>query len=224
MLAANTRWRAALAGSALLHIFLFLGVALWWNNASLTAKQPVYVEVTMAELFSPLAESGATAAAGGSGRNTSAAALPGPAGSSSADLQRPAVGGVVASSDGYGNVSGGGGNGSGLVGPGGSGGIGSGTGPGNGGGPTRGPRVIEGGRPEYPELARSRGWEGTVRLQILVSAEGRVEDVKVVSGSGHGELDAAARQAVREWRFAPAVQKGSPIAAWVTLPVVFGLR
>ena len=120
-------------------------------------------------------------------------------------------------------VSGGSGGGTGG-GTGAGNGTGVGPGTGSGSGPTRGPRIVEGGRPEYPENARVKGWEGTVKLQILVNTEGRVEDVRVVSSSGYGELDAAAQRTVRSWRFSPALQKGAPVAAWATLPVVFDLR
>ena len=97
-------------------------------------------------------------------------------------------------------------------------------GPGSGTGTTRGPRIVDGGRPDYPENARAKGWEGTVRLQILVNTDGRVEDVRIVAGSGYSELDQTAQRAVRSWRFSPALKNGSPVAAWAAVPVVFDLR
>ena len=103
-------------------------------------------------------------------------------------------------------------------------GRGTGSGTGDGSGPTRGPRVIDGIRPDYPESARAKGWEGTVKLQILVNKEGVVEDVRMVASSGHVELDQVAQRTVRMWRFSPALQKGVPVTAWATLPVVFNLR
>ena len=83
---------------------------------------------------------------------------------------------------------------------------------------------MDGAKPEYPDNARNKGWEGTVRLQILVGTEGRVEEVRVIGSSGYAELDQAAQRAVRTWRFSPALQKGVPVAAWAALPVVFDLR
>jgi protein TonB len=44
----------------------------------------------------------------------------------------------------------------------------------------------------YPETARQQGWEGTVQLFIELSGDGRVEDVRVISSSGHAILDNAA--------------------------------
>ncbi|MHC1758096.1 MAG: energy transducer TonB [Negativicutes bacterium] len=63
-----------------------------------------------------------------------------------------------------------------------------------------------------------------MRLQILVNTAGRVEEVRIVASSGYAELDETARQAVQSWRFSPALQNGSPVAAWATLPIVFDLR
>jgi len=51
-----------------------------------------------------------------------------------------------------------------------------------------------------------------------------VEEVSVLESSGYPELDQAARHEVHSWKFSPALQKGAPVAAWATLPVVFGLQ
>lgn len=73
----------------------------------------------------------------------------------------------------------------------------------------------------YPEAARSNGIQGTVLLTALVDRHGRVVDVKVTKSIP--ELDAAAMDAVRRWRFKPAISWGRSVAAWVTLPVRFTL-
>lgn len=73
----------------------------------------------------------------------------------------------------------------------------------------------------YPDAARSNGIQGTVPLTALVDRHGRVADVKVTQSIP--ELDAAAMDAVRRWRFKPAISWGRPVAAWVTLPVRFTL-
>lgn len=129
---------------------------------------------------------------------------------------------------GGGTGSGGGGSGGSGGGTGGGHGTGHGTGVGpgmgTGSGTTRGPRIVDGEKPDYPHNARAKGWEGTVRLQILVNTAGRVKEVRIASSSGYSELDDAARQSVQSWRFSPALQNGSPVAAWATLPIVFDLR
>ncbi len=222
------RWRAALVGSLLLHVILVAAAGAFWSWEAVQSRQPIYVEVTMAELLSPV-----DGAAGGGGTPMGA---PRPADNQTApqshnsfagvtDLRSAATSTPAAPAGGRGGAGGSGGSGGGTGGGTGAGqGTGMGPGTGSGSGPTRGPRIVEGGRPEYPENARVKGWEGTVKLQILVNTEGRVEDVRVVSSSGYGELDAAAQRTVRSWRFSPALQKGAPVAAWATLPVVFDLR
>ena len=57
-------------------------------------------------------------------------------------------------------------------------------------------------QPEYPELARRMNITGTVRVQVVVAANGTVKDAKVVGG--HPVLAGAALEAVRKWRFEPA--------------------
>lgn len=55
--------------------------------------------------------------------------------------------------------------------------------------------------PEYPWLARRRGWEGVVAIFLHVDAQGTVDAASVARSSGHAVLDAAALAAVRLWRF-----------------------
>lgn len=79
-------------------------------------------------------------------------------------------------------------------------------------------------RPPYPPTAQRRGEQGTVTLRVLVTREGAAAKVNVEKSSGHSSLDAAAVDAVRGWRFAPARQAGQPVEAWVLVPVVFKLE
>ena len=55
--------------------------------------------------------------------------------------------------------------------------------------------------PIYPELAKRMRISGEVQLQATVDAEGKVKDVKPVSGNHMLEL--AAEDAVRQWKFVP---------------------
>lgn len=56
--------------------------------------------------------------------------------------------------------------------------------------------------PEYPDLARKMKITGAVQLQVTVSAEGSVKDVRVLGG--HPVLAQAAVQAVRSWKYRSA--------------------
>jgi len=55
--------------------------------------------------------------------------------------------------------------------------------------------------PIYPASAQRAGYEGTVLLEITVDTNGRAIDVRVTRSSGFDVLDAAAIQAVKQWRF-----------------------
>lgn len=78
--------------------------------------------------------------------------------------------------------------------------------------------------PIYPEIARRRGEQGRVLLRVNVSADGQPIEVDVAQTSGYPTLDAAAQSAVRGWRFIPAMQAGTPIAAVADVPVRFRLE
>jgi protein TonB len=77
--------------------------------------------------------------------------------------------------------------------------------------------------PDYPDIARDRGWEGLVVLSVAVASDGRAESVSVARSTGHDVLDRAARDAVRRWRFEPARRAGMPVAATVEVPIRFRL-
>ncbi|MHB8790752.1 MAG: energy transducer TonB [Desulfobulbaceae bacterium] len=78
--------------------------------------------------------------------------------------------------------------------------------------------------PEYPALARKRGWEGRVLLAVEVAADGTAREVRVEAGSSHDLLDEAALRAVRKWRFQPGTRDGEPVAMQVLVPVHFILK
>ena len=63
-------------------------------------------------------------------------------------------------------------------------------------------------------------------LRVHVLADGRIGDVLVEHSAGHPDLDQAAMEAVRRWRFEPARRGADAVAMWVLLPVEFrlGLR
>ena len=76
----------------------------------------------------------------------------------------------------------------------------------------------------YPREALVRGWEGRVLLEVLVLASGECGEVRVHASSGHWILDRQAATSVRQWRFRPARQLGSPVTQWALLPVRFQVR
>lgn len=76
--------------------------------------------------------------------------------------------------------------------------------------------------PVYPVEARRRREQGTVKLLVLVGADGRVDDIEIAGSSGSKALDRAALRAVREWRWAPVTRGGTAMAVrgYVTIPFV----
>lgn len=66
--------------------------------------------------------------------------------------------------------------------------------------------------PEYPDQARRRGIEGHVKLVFTITAQGRVENIRVVESSPANIFDRSARRAAARWRFAPRTEDGQAVA------------
>ena len=77
--------------------------------------------------------------------------------------------------------------------------------------------------PGYPWLARMRGWEGIVILDVEIEPEGAPRAVRVFQSSGHAVLDQAAQHAVQQWVFLPAHRGGRAVRSSVELPIRFQL-
>ena len=77
--------------------------------------------------------------------------------------------------------------------------------------------------PRYPPAALRSGITGTVILIISVDAQGNVTDVEVEKSSRNRDLDRAAMQAARRWRFNPSIVNGQPAPGRVRVPVDFRL-
>jgi protein TonB len=78
--------------------------------------------------------------------------------------------------------------------------------------------------PSYPRIARRKGYEGTVVLEVLVGREGRVGDLRVFQSCGHRVLDEAAADSVRSWLFEPGKVEDDPVEMWVKVPIRFQLK
>jgi TonB family protein len=85
------------------------------------------------------------------------------------------------------------------------------------------PQVVSEKRPDYsPETLRARV-EGVVEMQAVVETTGRVRDVRVQK-SLHPQLDAAAMDALKEWRFKPGTLDGVPVPILVLIEMTFTVR
>jgi protein TonB len=78
--------------------------------------------------------------------------------------------------------------------------------------------------PRYPVLARRRGLQGNVVLEVLVSRFGNVIDLRVLSSSGHPILDRAAKSSVKHWTFEPGMRGQEKVKMWVRVPIRFELK
>ena len=63
--------------------------------------------------------------------------------------------------------------------------------------------------PVYPELAKRMNIGGKVKIEVVISPDGRVKTTRVVGG--HPLLVQVCQDAVREWKFAPAPEETTQI-------------
>jgi len=76
-------------------------------------------------------------------------------------------------------------------------------------------------KPEYPAVARKARVPGTVILEIVVGRSGDVESVKILRSDPL--FDEAAIEAVKRWKYKPALQSGRPVRVYLTVRIEFGL-
>ena len=90
-----------------------------------------------------------------------------------------------------------------------------------GGGVSR-PKPIYSPDPEFSDEARKNKMQGTVVLRLVVGVDGKPRDIKVARALGMG-LDQKAIEAVRNWKFEPAMKDGKPVAVQINVEVNFRL-
>ena len=73
--------------------------------------------------------------------------------------------------------------------------------------------------PQYPDVARKAGIEGSVRMTVIIGRDGIVQNVQLISG--HPLLADAAIQAVETWLYRPTLLNGSPVEVDTTVTVSF---
>jgi periplasmic protein TonB len=75
----------------------------------------------------------------------------------------------------------------------------------------------------YPDIAMRLNIQGDVVIRVLVGPDGRVTSLTVIK-SPHQTLSEAARRAVQEYRYQPAMRNGEPIASHEDITVRFHLQ
>jgi protein TonB len=83
-------------------------------------------------------------------------------------------------------------------------------------------RILYRPQPIYPQIARQTRTQGVVRLEAIISREGYIENLKVVSG--HPLLVPAALDAVKQWRYQPTMLNGHAVEVITTIDVHFTLN
>src|SRR5208337_5419905 len=73
--------------------------------------------------------------------------------------------------------------------------------------------------PDYPLLARQMKVQGAVSLLALISRDGTIQELQILSGPSI--LAAAAREAVKQWHFKPFLQNGQPVETQAKITVNF---
>lgn len=89
------------------------------------------------------------------------------------------------------------------------------------GGQVEAARLIFQPRPEYPPLAKMARIQGTVRLEAIISKEGTIQDLRLLSG--HPLLVKTAIEAVSRWRYQPTLLNGEPVEVATEIDVNFTL-
>jgi TonB family protein len=112
-------------------------------------------------------------------------------------------------------------------------GHGSGTGPGSGGGYGGGlmnvgggvaaPEVLHSVEPEFTEDARRANFQGSVSIKLIVDSQGNPQNVQLVHPLGMG-LDQKAIEAVRQYKFKPAMYQGHPVSVQIVIEMSFHLH
>ncbi len=78
--------------------------------------------------------------------------------------------------------------------------------------------------PSHPIIARKRGYQGNVVLEVLINKQGKVIDFRVFSSSGYSILDRTAIASVKNWLFEPGMRGPDKIEMWVRVPIRFRLN
>lgn len=79
-------------------------------------------------------------------------------------------------------------------------------------------------KPVYPVQSLAAQHQGTVTMEFLIGADGRVVDSKVIRSSGYPALDETALNAIRLCKFEPAMNDGKPVQESTKVAYVWTLK
>jgi protein TonB len=90
------------------------------------------------------------------------------------------------------------------------------------GGKVQAAKLLQRVEPVYPPIARQARISGTVRLEAIIAADGRIRELKVISG--HPLLVQSALDAVRQWRYQPTLLNNTTVEVLTHIDVNYTLR
>jgi TonB family protein len=85
------------------------------------------------------------------------------------------------------------------------------------------PEKISGATPLYTEIARKAGVQGTVVVESIIDKQGNITEARILRGLPLG-LGESALDAVKTWKFKPAIFEGQPVKVYYTLSVNFSAQ
>jgi protein TonB len=85
------------------------------------------------------------------------------------------------------------------------------------------PRALQRPFPDYTKRARKLKQEGVVRLHLLIDENGNVAEVKLLEAIPESDLNQAAIDAARRWKYSPAAKQGQAVRVWKMAAVSFRL-
>ena len=83
------------------------------------------------------------------------------------------------------------------------------------------PLAVETPPPQYPAELACAGIEGQVGILLTIGVDGIPKNIRVEDSSGHPQLDQAAMDAVKGWKFQPGTSRGEPAETPLRVPVTF---
>ena len=83
--------------------------------------------------------------------------------------------------------------------------------------------TIENPHPEYPIIARKKGWQGRLLLAVHIDKNGNVLNIDVKETSGYEILDRVSLKTIRDWKFFPARHGDRYVEDNIDIPVSFKL-
>ncbi len=84
------------------------------------------------------------------------------------------------------------------------------------------PTCIHCPNPDYTDAGRRAGFQGSVKFDVVVDEQGKAKRIAVIQGDSNG-LTAKALEAIKGWKFKPAMRGGQSVRVCVPIEVVFRL-